>query len=194
MAGENWGNWRLRDDLPGYVIAKGVNFTVKLIQSVGNAKRCVLAALFDKGKKEMIDEVLGRIEYDDRDLYGFTHFQNELAGSPEKFFRVLDKIKDPKNQEEAVRCGVIYLHRAERHDLIVPLVDALEKKMFKRDRLKEQAIHTAFCNGADRDKQDIVQLYYEHPAIVTEGIYHRIVLVLARWQTESSFSIFIEAG
>ena len=129
------------------MIAKGVNFTVKLIQSVGNAKRCVLAALFDKGKKEMIDEVLGRIEYDDRDLYGFTHFQNELAGSPEKFFRVLDKIKDPKNQEEAVRCGVIYLHRAERHDLIVPLVDALEKKMFKSDRLKDRRSIQHFVMG-----------------------------------------------
>ena len=32
-----------------------------------------------------------------------TDYRPELAGSPEKFFRVLDKIKDPENQEMAVR-------------------------------------------------------------------------------------------
>ena len=65
-------------------------------------KTCVLAALFDKGEG-MIDKVLGRVEYDDYDLCDLTDYRPELAGSPEKFFRVLDKIKDPRNQERAVR-------------------------------------------------------------------------------------------
>ena len=55
----------------------------------------------------MIDEVLGRIEYDDNDLCDLTDYRPELAGSPEKFFRVLDKIEDPGNQEWAVYWGVI---------------------------------------------------------------------------------------
>ena len=80
--------------------------TVRLIQNVGDAKRCVLAALFDKGEG-MIDGVLGRIDYDDYDLWSLTNYRPELAGSPEKFFRVLDKIKDPEMQENAVRVGVI---------------------------------------------------------------------------------------
>ena len=87
------------------MIAKGADATVRLIQNVGRAKRRVLAALFDKGEG-MIDGVLGRIEYDDDDLCGLTDYRPELAGSPEKFFRVLDKIKDPENQETAVRWGV----------------------------------------------------------------------------------------
>ena len=47
----------------------------------------------------MIDGVLGRIDYDDGDLRGLTIYRPELAGSPEKFFRVLDKIKKPGVQE-----------------------------------------------------------------------------------------------
>ena len=51
----------------------------------------------------MIDGVLGRIEYNDDDLCDLTDYRPELAGSPEKFFRVLDKIKEPRKQEGAVR-------------------------------------------------------------------------------------------
>ena len=77
------------------MIAKGVDFTVRLIQNVGYAKGRVLAALFDKGEGK-IDEVLGGINYGDSDLCYLTPYRQELAGSPEKFFRVLDKIKEPK--------------------------------------------------------------------------------------------------
>ena len=61
-----------------------------------DAKGRVLAALFDKGEEGMIDDVLGGIEYIDYDLCNLTDYRPELAGSPEKFFRVLDKIKDPE--------------------------------------------------------------------------------------------------
>ena len=89
---EDWWIWEARNDLIDDVIANGADFTVKLIRCFDHAKRGVLAALFDKGEK-MIDDVLGRIEYDDDDLMHLTRYRKELAGSPEKFFRVLDKIK-----------------------------------------------------------------------------------------------------
>ena len=164
---ENWESWKKRNDLLDDVIAKGADVTVRLIQNVRRAKRCVLAALFDKGEG-MIDGVLGRIEYDDDDLCDLTGYRHELAGSPEKFFKVLDKIKDPWNQEWAVRWGVIHLFGAGRHDLVVPLVNALGKRTFKRDHLKEWAIQMAFHEGAERGKQDIVEEYYEHPVITSE--------------------------
>ena len=81
--------------------------------------------------------VLEGVEYDDEDLCDLTNYRPELAGSPEKFFRVLDKIKDPENQESAVRVGVRNLFEAGRHDLVVPLVNALGKRTFKSKRLKE---------------------------------------------------------
>ena len=59
--------WKERKDLLDDVIAKGADFTVKLIQNVASARGRVLAALFDKGEG-MIDDVLGRINYDDKDL------------------------------------------------------------------------------------------------------------------------------
>ena len=67
---------------------------------------CVLAALFDKGEEGMIDGVLGRIEYNDYDLRYLTNYRPELAGSPEKFFRVLDKIEDPENARGVLFVGV----------------------------------------------------------------------------------------
>ena len=164
----NWGRWENRDDLFDDVIAKGADFTVGFIQNVDRAKRCVLAALFDKGEKGMIDGVLERIRYYDDDLAHLTSYRHELAGSPEKFFRVLDRIKGSETQEIAVRLGVINLLNAKKHDLIVPFVNALGKGTFKSDCLKEEAILWAFWQGAQRDNQDIVELYYEHPMITSE--------------------------
>ena len=56
---QTW-SWRNRKDLLDYVIKRGADFTVWFIQNVGNAKPDVLAALFDKGEGEMIDDVLKR--------------------------------------------------------------------------------------------------------------------------------------
>ena len=59
--------------------------------------------------------------------------------------------------------------------MVVPLVNALGKRTFKSKRLKDVAIQKAFWEGAQRGNQDIVELYYEHPAITSEeyagGLY-----------------------
>ena len=183
---ESWDNWKERRDLLDYVVAKGADAAVRLIQNVESATRCVLAALFDKGEG-IIDEVLGGIKYDVWDLAHVTDYRPELAGSSEKFFRILDKIKDSEMQEMAVYLSVSYLFEAGRHDLIAPLVNALGERTFKSDRLKEQAIHTAFVTGANRGNQDIVELYYEHPTITSKeyaiGLYWS-------WSSGSSNQIF----
>ena len=139
---ENWERWKERKDLLDDVIEKGAGVTAWFIQNVGDAKERVFAALFDKGEEGMIDGVLGRVGYDDYDLCDLTNYRHELAGSPEKFFRVLDKIKEPENQEGAVRVGVDNLFKAGKHDLVVPLVNALGKRTFKGESLKEEAIQT----------------------------------------------------
>jgi hypothetical protein len=161
-------DWKDRGDLPDDVIAKGADVTVWFIQRVGKAKRFILAALFDKGEKGMIDDVLKKVEYNDYDLVHLTSYRPELASSPEKFFRVLDKIKDPKIQEIAVSEGVENLFDAGKHDLIVTLVNAFGKRTFKNDRLKDVVIQWTFYEGTQRGNQDIVELYYEHPAIASE--------------------------
>ena len=164
---ENWWIWEARNDLIDDVIANGADFTVKLILCFDHAKRGVLAALFDKGEK-MIDDVLGRIEYDDDDLMHLTRYRKELAGSPEKFFRVLDKIKGWGKQERAACWGVTDLIKAGRHDLVVPYVDALGERTFHGDILEERAIQRASWEGAKGGNQGIVGLYCEHPAITSE--------------------------
>ena len=163
----NWEGWKKRGDLLDDVIAEGVDFTITFIQKVKDAKLHVLAVLFDTGKT-MVDEVLRGIEHFDEDLPLLTNYQRELAGSPERFFRVLDKITEPRNQETAVELGVKNLFKAGRHDLVVPLVNALEKETFRSNRLNDVAISTAFEEGTERDNQDIVKEYCEHLAITPE--------------------------
>ena len=48
----------------------------------------------------------------------------------------------------AVREGVSSLFEAGKHDLVVPLVNALGKRTFKSNSLKDVAIQTAFYEGA----------------------------------------------
>ena len=47
----------------------------------------------------IVDQVLKKIKYNDNDLMDLTTYRPELAESHDKFFKVIDKIKDPGNQE-----------------------------------------------------------------------------------------------
>ena len=92
---------KYRNDLFDHVVTKSVDFIARFINQVENAKRATLAALFVK-RPEIVDEVLKKIEYNDDDLLQLTDYRPELAESHESFFKVIDKIKDPKKQEKAV--------------------------------------------------------------------------------------------
>ena len=94
----DWGKWNNRNDLFDYVVMKSVEFIVGFINQVKNVKRPTLAALFIK-RPDMVDQVLKKIKYDDYDLSYLTDYRPELAESHDKFFKVIDKIKDPENQE-----------------------------------------------------------------------------------------------
>ena len=117
---EQLEGWEKRHDLLDYVIEKGADVTVWFIHNAGCAMEDVLAALFDKGKKGMIDSVLEQVEYEDDHLCGLTYRRRELAGSLEKFFRVLDKIMKPRMQEHTVYWGVGNLLQSWKHRLGCP--------------------------------------------------------------------------
>ena len=98
---EDWRYWEDRSDLFDHVVMKDVDFIVKFINQVEDAKGPTLAALFIK-RPDMVDQVLKKIKYDDHDLMDLTNYRPELAESHDVFFKVIDKINDPKNQEMAV--------------------------------------------------------------------------------------------
>ena len=165
---QNYESWRERKDLLDHVIAKGVDVTVKFIQRVENARRRVLAALFDKGDKGMIDGVLEQVRYDDNDVYALTIYRPELAVSHEKFFIFLGRMGELESQRLAIIWGVGSLLETGRSDLVVPLVDALGGRAFKDGLLKDEAIQAAFPQGSEKGNQSIVDDYYEHHAITSE--------------------------
>ena len=101
---DDWRKWSDRNDLFDYVVTKSVEFITGFINQVEDAKRPTLAALFIKRSDE-VDQVLKKIKYDDYDLRDLTDHRPELAESHENFFKVIDKIKDPENQEMAVEIG-----------------------------------------------------------------------------------------
>ena len=106
---ETWRRWEKRNDLVDYVIGKGADFTVRLIRAIDDerAKRCILAALFDKGSWEMTEDVRWRIDYDDYSLGNLAYYRPELAGSPEKSLQIFSgKIKDTGQIENGLLVGV----------------------------------------------------------------------------------------
>ena len=64
----NWMKWEYRKDLFDYVVTKSVDFIIRFINQVENAKERTLAALFIKRCDE-VDQVLKKIEYNDDDLW-----------------------------------------------------------------------------------------------------------------------------
>ena len=170
----NLGSWSGRKHLLDYVIANGADFTAQIIGNVIHSKWCVLAALFDYGSKVLIDWVLKGIFYHDRDLYNLTLYRPELADPPEKFFNLLDRIKEPENRVFAVRQCIDEVLITGKHDSVTLLVDALGKRTFHGKSLQDVAIRAAFFEGTTRGIPNIARAYCEHPAINPEWYAYNI--------------------
>ena len=99
------------------MVTKSVEFIIGFINQVGDLKIPTLAALFIK-RPDMVDQVLKKIKYDDYDLVNLTDYRPELAESHDKFFKLMDKINDPENQEWAVKWGVTNLFKVKKHDSV----------------------------------------------------------------------------
>jgi hypothetical protein len=130
-----------------------------------------LAALFD-GKTEMVNGVFGRVGYADRDLTFVTFYRPEIANLPDKLFNVLDRMKTVEDQGMAVRDCVDALFNVKKHALVIPLMDALGRRTFRSDGLKELAIQVAFWEGAERGIKDVVEGFYDYSAITAEKYAH----------------------
>ena len=115
---------------------------------LGGKREPTLAALF-LNSPDKVDKVLEKIDYDDNNLEDLTRHRPELAKSHDSFFRVIDKIKKPHNQEDAISYGVHNLFRVEKHDSVIPLISALENSTLSRN-VKNVAIQRAFYEGARR--------------------------------------------
>ena len=116
-----------------------------------------------------------------------TEYRHELAQSHKGFFKVMDKIYDPKEQERAVWSGVFNLFEACKHDYVIPLINALEKRRFKSGNLQVVAIREAFHNGAWRNIKYFVEKFYEHLAITSENYANGLVV---SWQHDKFKEVF----
>ena len=88
--------------------------------------------------------------------------------------------------------GYQELFEAEKHDLVVPLVHALGKRTFKSDRLKEEAIQTAFYEGARSGNQDIVKVYCEHPGVTPEKYAYGLYLSWNNGEPNQVFPLLLK--
>ena len=183
---DDWYKWQHRNDLFDHVVMKSVEFIVGFINQVENARKLTLAALFIK-RSDKVDQVLENVKYDDIDLRELTSCRPELAESHECFFKAIDKIKDPRNQEEAIVGGVHNLLKAKQHGSVIPLINALEKRQFNGIRLKNVAIQRAFYSGAWRGIKYIVEEFHEHPAITPKWYGYGLI---TSWENDKSKMVF----
>src|ERR1700722_13820836 len=161
-----WWRWEHRKDLFDHVVMKSVGFITGFIKQVEKAKIPTLAALFIK-RSDMVDQMLKKIKFNDDDLWNLTSYRSELAESHEHFFKVIDKIKSPRYQEEAVRRGVHNLFGTKKHASVISLINALEKREFDSRDLTNVAIQKAFDQGASWGISNIVEKFHEHAAIAS---------------------------
>jgi hypothetical protein len=162
-----WEKWSKRNDLFDEVVTRDVEFIILFINQVRRATNHTLAALFAKRPDE-VDQVLKEIEYSDDNLIKLMWKRPELAESHDSFFKAIDKIKEPKNQETAVKTGVWNLFNANKQGSVMPLIDALENRQFNGRNLQNAAIQQAFEVGALRGIQYFVEEFCHHPAITSE--------------------------
>jgi hypothetical protein len=179
---DDWVKWRDRNDLFDEVVMKSVDFIAGFINQVEDGKRLTFAALFVK-RSDVVDKVLKRIKYYDYDLICLTDHRPELAESHDGFFKAIDKIKKPEYQEEAVTWSVINLFTAKKHDSVIHLIDALEKRPFDGRRLKNVAIQQAFMSGAWNSISSIVKKFHEHHAITPEEYAKGLI---SSWENDKS--------
>ena len=140
-------------------------FIIGFLNQIRRAKSYTLAALFLKRSDDIVDQVLEKIKYNDYDLRRLTTWRVELAKSHEEFFKVIDRIGKSENQEEAVKNGVMNLFEIKEHDSSIPLINALESRMFNGRSLKKVAIRVAFEKGTINGITDIVKELHDRPAI-----------------------------
>jgi hypothetical protein len=162
----NWTTWWNRNDLFDHVVMKSVEFIIGFIKQVEKAKGLTLAALFIKRFDE-VDQVLNNVGYNDDNLVELTCYRPELATNHDKFFKVMRMINAPKDHEWAVKIGVEKLFDAKKHDSVIPLISALEKKTFNGRNLTGVAIQRAFYEGAEKGIKYFVEEFYDHPAVIS---------------------------
>jgi hypothetical protein len=161
----NLDKWYDRNDLFDCVATKDIDFIVGFINRFRDFEIYALAALFIK-RPEKVDQVLERVIYSDDDLMFLTAARPELAQSHESFFKAIGKIKNIASQEDLVQRSVRRLLEANKHDHVIPLINALQSSTLNI-RLKDIAIRQAFYEGAERGIKDIVETLHEHPAIMS---------------------------
>ena len=64
--------------------------------------------------------------------------------------------------------GCLQSVHLKKHDSVIPLINALAKRLFNGRNLKNGAIQVAFVQGAERGIKYIVEELHEHPAITPE--------------------------
>lgn len=153
----------------GYVITQSPAYIIKFINRVEGAKGWMLAELF-MNRVEAVDEVLAGITFSDDDLISATKHRSDLAGTPTTFFNLLDRMTTVENQERAVGEGVCNLMKDSLSHCVPLLIVRLGERAFRSKRLKTIAIRMAFVRAATKRIPELVEGYYEDPAI-TPTVY-----------------------
>ena len=142
----------------------------------------ILTTLCRKGSERIIEDVLERVDFPQKDLIGVASEGNAVRHPP-KFLMLLNKITTPEGQESVIINGINMLIREESIEFINPILDALKDKIFRSEHLEAIAIQMAFKEGVKRNREDLLKRTFEHPAI-TPGLYaDALIESEKRWES-----------
>ena len=162
--------WELCDERADYVFeTKSSKFIINFIELAKEIWVRLLSNLYEKATKEIIDEVLKKIEFSD-EVLSHAASSPKLACSPKEFVGLLDRITTLEYQKEAVGNGITGLFDKGRTECIEPLLIALEGEESLNKNLHNFAIQTTFKRAASYHSKSLTEDLHDHPTI-TPVIY-----------------------
>ena len=162
---------------------KSPHFIINLANKVEDLRRPALQNFYKTGTKETIKEALERVKFSEEDLIGATSC-SKLVCSPKELLDLLNRIKTPAGQGEALENGIEGLFDDNRTECIDPLLNALEDKELLGINLGNVALQALFKVAAQKRNEKWVKELYDHPAL-THAIYGPVLFASVKNDRES---------
>ena len=181
-----WKHWCDRKDIFDCVVMRDIEFIIGFIKQVDYAQERTLAALFIH-RPDKVDKVLKRIEYNDKDLFDLISYRPKIRESRDGLLKLVEMIENPEYQKEILEGGITRLFDIKKHASVIPLIHGLVSRTFKNEDVKNIAIQKAFERGTYWCIREIVEEFYDHPAITPREYATAFVNA---WDCEDSGVVF----
>ena len=162
-------NDKLKECCGKYLVSLGRSGLVELVKGAGFRKYWILRVISMYADQPLIDEVFAEIKPTNELLCDFAHF-TDVACKADRFIYLLRRITIKRDQECAVRNGVVSLFIGNKTEYFDPLLFALQDETSLDPDLTNVAIHEAFRSSSfyPDDRALLVTRFFDHSSITAK--------------------------